>query len=195
MNNVKLENIDPWPYPFMNYVKRIVWFLLYNTVWKLGWKRIRCLRAGMLRAIGADVRLDLEVNGSARFMFPWLMKIGARCAIGPRVDIYNLGGIEMGNDVVLSQDVYLCGGTHDYTRNDYPLLRKKITIGNGVWVCAGAFIGPGVTIGEGAVIGARAVVMKDVEPWVIVSGNPAVVVKQRIMRDVSDPAAAAPVAE
>lgn len=182
MNNVKIENVDPWPYPFKNYIMRVVWFLVYCSVWKLGWKRIRFLRAAMLRAVGARVHLDLEVNGSARIMFPWLMTIGARCAIGPRVDIYNLGGIEIGDDVVLSQDVYLCGGTHDYTRNDYPLLRKKITIGNGVWICAGAFIGPGVTIGEGAVIGARAVVMKDVEPWAIMSGNPAVMVKRRVMR-------------
>jgi len=181
-DKVKIENVNPWPYSFSNYAKRVLWFLVYNSVWKLGWKRIRFLRAGMLRSLGADVPLDLEVNGSARFMFPWLMRIGNRCAIGPRVDIYNLGGIEMGNDVVLSQDVYLCGGTHDYTRRDYPLLRKKITIGDGVWICAGAFVGPGVNIGEGAVIGARAVVMKDVEPWTVVSGNPAIAVKRRVMQ-------------
>lgn len=33
--------------------------------------------------------------------------------------------------------------------------------------------GPSITVGEGAIVGARGVVMKDVEPWAIVAGNPA----------------------
>jgi putative colanic acid biosynthesis acetyltransferase WcaF len=185
MKSVKIENVDPWPYSFKDYVKRVIWQSLYCSIWKLCWKRIPVLRASILRALGARVERDFQVDGSARIMFPWLLRCGRRSAIGPRVDIYNLGGIDMGDDVVLSQDVYLCGGTHDYTRNDYPLLRKKITIGNGVWVCAGAFIGPGVTVGEGAIVGARAVVMKDVEPWTVVAGNPAVAVKRRVMQNLA----------
>ena len=110
---------------------------------------------------------------------PWDLEIGHHCALGDRVTLYNLGGLKIGSRTVLSQDVYVCGGTHDYTDFSYPLLREKIEIGNYVWIAAGAFIGPGVRIGDGAVIGARAVVMKDVEPWTIVAGNPARVIKQR----------------
>ncbi|MCC7351643.1 MAG: putative colanic acid biosynthesis acetyltransferase [Phycisphaerales bacterium] len=110
---------------------------------------------------------------------PWRLSIGPNVAIGPRVHLYNLGGISIGHHVVISQDAYICGGTHDYTMLAYPLIRKKITIGNYVWIAAGAFIGPGVTIGDGAIIGARAVVMKDVAPWTIVAGNPAKVIKKR----------------
>ena len=110
---------------------------------------------------------------------PWWLSIGDHCSLGPRVTLYNLGGVSIGNQTVLSQDVYVCGGTHDYTDPTYPLIRKKIVIGNQVWIGAGAFIGPGVTIGEGAVVGARAVVMKDVPPWTVVVGNPARVLKNR----------------
>jgi len=52
-------------------------------------------------------------------------------------------------------------------------------IADNVWICADSFIGPDVTVGEGAVVGARAVVMKDVEPWVVVAGNPARAIKKR----------------
>lgn len=56
---------------------------------------------------------------------------------------------------------------------------EKISIGNDVWIGARAFIGKGVKIGNGAIIGAHAVVTKDVEPYAIVVGNPAKVIKKR----------------
>ncbi|WP_431137886.1 hypothetical protein [Psychroserpens mesophilus] len=56
-------------------------------------------------------------------------------------------------------------------------------MGNSVWICAGAFIGPGVTIGEGAVVGARAVVTSNGEPWTVVAGNPAILIKKRIISE------------
>jgi putative colanic acid biosynthesis acetyltransferase WcaF len=60
-----------------------------------------------------------------------------------------------------------------------PLLKPPIVIRDAAWICADAFIGPDVTIGEGAVVGARAVVVKDVEPWTVVAGNPARTIKRR----------------
>jgi acetyltransferase-like isoleucine patch superfamily enzyme len=56
---------------------------------------------------------------------------------------------------------------------------KITTIGNDVYIGHGAFIGQGVTVGDGAVIGAHAVVTKDVMPYSVVVGNPAVVKKMR----------------
>src|SRR5204863_7653015 len=88
--------------------------------------------------------------------------------------------VSIADHSVISQDAYLCAGTHDYTQPTLPLLRPPITIGHGVWIAAGAFIGPDVTIGDNSVVGARAVVMKDVPPGVVVAGNPARVIKQRL---------------
>jgi putative colanic acid biosynthesis acetyltransferase WcaF len=82
---------------------------------------------------------------------------------------------------VVSQDVYFCGGTHDYTRPHYPLQRLAIRVEDDVWIGAGAFICPGARIGQGAVVGARAVVAKDVPPWKVVAGNPARVIKYRLL--------------
>lgn len=52
-------------------------------------------------------------------------------------------------------------------------------IGNDVWIGTEAIIMPGVRIGDGAVIGTRAVVTKDIEPYTVVGGNPAKVIKKR----------------
>lgn len=52
-------------------------------------------------------------------------------------------------------------------------------IGNDVWIGAEAIIMPGVTIGNGAVIGTRALVTRNVEPYAIVGGNPAKMIRKR----------------
>lgn len=56
-------------------------------------------------------------------------------------------------------------------------------IGADVWVGYGAIILSGVTIGDGAIVGAGAVVTKDVEPYTIVAGNPAKVIRKRFTDD------------
>jgi len=59
--------------------------------------------------------------------------------------------------------------------------KASITIGDDVWVGAGAVILPGVTIGRGAVVGAGSVVTKDVAPYAICAGNPARVLRVRTL--------------
>lgn len=54
----------------------------------------------------------------------------------------------------------------------------NIEVGDGVWIGANSTILPGIVIGEGSVIGAGSVVTKDVDPDVVVAGNPARVIKR-----------------
>jgi len=61
--------------------------------------------------------------------------------------------------------------------------RGDTVVGHDVWIGYGALILPGVTIGHGAVIAAASVVTADVEPYAIVAGNPARVVRRRYEDD------------
>jgi len=54
-------------------------------------------------------------------------------------------------------------------------------VGNDVWLGYGATIMPGVTIGDGAIVATKSVVANDVEPYTIVGGNPARVIRKRFM--------------
>jgi putative colanic acid biosynthesis acetyltransferase WcaF len=133
----------------------------------------------MLRLFGAKIGRHVHIYPSARIVIPWNLTIGEYSSIGDRALIYSLGRVTIGERATVSHQAHLCAGTHDYHRSDLPLLKKPVTIGDGAWVCADAFIGPGVTVGNGAIVGARAVAIKDVEPDQIVGGNPAVPIKAR----------------
>ncbi|MDR2227153.1 MULTISPECIES: CatB-related O-acetyltransferase [Providencia] len=95
-----------------------------------------------------------------------------------------------------SEAVILMGGNHTH-RMDwfclYPFLefieeayigKGDTVIGDGAWIGMRAFIMPGVKIGEGAIIATNSVVVKDVEPYCIVGGNPAKPVKHRFVPEV-----------
>jgi acetyltransferase-like isoleucine patch superfamily enzyme len=55
---------------------------------------------------------------------------------------------------------------------------RPVTIGPNVWIGFGACILPGVTVGEGSIVGASAVVKDDVEPYTVVAGNPAQLIRR-----------------
>lgn len=93
--------------------------------------------------------------------------------LGPKVNCYNMAPIRLGDKAIVSQGAHLCAGTHDIDDPNHQLVTKPITIGDGAWIAAEAFIGPGVTIGAQAVVGARAVLTKDAEPYGVYIGNPA----------------------
>lgn len=61
--------------------------------------------------------------------------------------------------------------------------KGPITIGNDVWIGAGAVILSGVTIGNGAVVGANSLVSKDVPPYAVIGGNPAKILKYRFSEE------------
>lgn len=63
--------------------------------------------------------------------------------------------------------------------------QNAVTIGHDTWLGHGVTVLPGVTIGNGAVVGSGAVVTKDVPPYLIVAGVPAVPVRERFPEDVA----------
>ena len=164
-------------------IRRLLWSIVQNTLYRYSfhtWSRWRVL---LLRLFGAKIGKKYLIRRTSRIYYPWLLEIGDLVVIGDRAEIYNLGRIIIGDRAMISQEAYLCAGTHDYTSLAMPLVTAPITIGADAWICARAFIGPGVTVGDGAVVGACAVAMKDVPAWTVVAGNPARAVKKREMRN------------
>lgn len=164
-------------------IKRIVWACVNAFVFPLVSNRYR---KWLLRLFGATMKIHVRIYRSVKIYAPWNLVLdgshGPVC-IGPRVEIYNKGMVEIGSNVVISQDSYICTASHDVSSPSMALVVRPVKICNQAWIAAKATILPGVTIGEGAVVGACAVVAKDVPPWSVVVGNPARVVGKRELRD------------
>lgn len=175
----RLDQVVGYPYPLRDYVRRIGWGAVQALLIRtspgraMGWRRF------WLRLFGAKIGTLAGIRPSTRIVHPWLLELNDFAMLGDNVTVYNLGRVTIGEHSVVSQNVHLCAGTHDYTKTDLPLIRAEITIGKGAWVCADAFIGPGVTVGDNTVVAARSVVVKDTEPGVVVGGNPARTIKPR----------------
>jgi putative colanic acid biosynthesis acetyltransferase WcaF len=138
-----------------------------------GWRR------AVLRLFGARVGAHVHVYPSAHLYMPWNVEIGDWAALGEDVLVYSLGKVRIGKNVTLSYRSHVCAGSHNLEDPALPLLKPPVCIEDEVWVGTEAFIGPGVTVGRGAVVGARAVVVKDVNPFDIVAGNPARLIRKR----------------
>lgn len=164
-----------------NRLARLVWGIVWAVLFRPSPTALHCWRRALLRAFGASIGSGVHVYPSAKVWAPWRLVMGDNSCLGPQVDCYNVGGVEVAAGATVSQYSYLCGATHNYRRLDLPLVTGRITLGPRCWVGADAFVGPGVTIGEGSVVGARASVYRDVAAWVVVVGNPAKVLKGREM--------------
>jgi putative colanic acid biosynthesis acetyltransferase WcaF len=176
-----LDRCNPSPYDSNVYLLRLFWQVIQATLYRLPIPRSYAWRRFLLKCFGAKLGHRAGVHPTTRIMHPWLLQMGDWTMIGPGATVYNLGRITIGDHTLISQDVYLCAGTHDYKMPNLPLVRSEIRIGAGVWIAAGAFVGPGAIVGDNSVIGARSVVIGEIPPNVIAAGNPARVLKPRPM--------------
>ena len=175
----RLDLTSPGPYSKEEYRRKLLWLLVWACFYRFLPRPLRGLRLKILRAFGATLGPGVNIRPSARIWHPWLLSMGAYSCLADDVVIYNLGPVHIGEHTVISQNTYVCAGSHDYTKPNLPLTRPTIRIGSGVWICAHAFIGPGVTIGDNAIVGAASCVSKDVPANTIVAGNPAQTVRER----------------
>lgn len=124
-----------------------------------------------------------------------ILEVG-KYSYGP-LEIYSWGsekeGLKIGDFVSIANDVkFVLGGNHKYDcMSTYPYKVKimgekveaysngKIIIEDDVWIGMNSIIMSGVKIGKGSIVAAGSVVTKDIEPYSIVGGNPARLIKYR----------------
>jgi acetyltransferase-like isoleucine patch superfamily enzyme len=114
-------------------------------------------------------------KGAGEIFHPWNISIGNHVQIGTNCFLMGIGGIEIGDGTIISRNVCIHSGNHDFKSSEMipynsSYLKGKITIGKGVWIGQNVNILPGVTIGDGAIIGMGTTVSKDVPKYAIVVG-------------------------
>lgn len=161
---------------------RASWFFLNIILFKNPFVISSGVKVFVLRAFGAKVGSGVVLKPNINIKYPWNLEIGSHSWIGEQVWLDSLGKIKIGNNVCISQGCYLCTGNHDWSKREFDLIIKPITLKDGVWVGAFSVLLPGVTMNENSISTAGSVVTKDTKEGVIYSGNPASERKVRSIR-------------
>lgn len=158
---------------------RVAWFAIGSPLLRCAILPSSSFRVALLRWFGASIGKGAVIKPGVRVKFPWKLRMGSHCWVGEDCWIDNLAVVTLGNNVCLSQGVYLCTGSHDWKDPSFGLITRSIRVDDGAWVAARASVGPGATIAEHAVAGFGSVVTGYIPPYEIHSGNPAAFVRRR----------------
>lgn len=176
---------DPYLRPSFstgNKLRRLLWAICWLILYRPSPRPLHTWRAMMLKAFGAKMGPNCHFYPSSRIWAPWNLICADQVTAGDHAEIYNPAPIYFGSHAIVSQDAYICGATHDFNDPAFPLHAYSMTIGPYAWICARASVCPGVNVGEYAVLGLGSVATRDLEPWGIYAGVPAVKIKTRELR-------------
>lgn len=166
-----------------NRLVRLLWLIVSTVLFRpFGTRFFNPWRIVVLRLFGATIGKNCSVAASVKIWAPWNLVMEDCTLLAHKVICYNVGKVTLRTQSVISQYSHLCAASHDIDSIHHELLVLPIEVKDQAWVAVDAFIGPGVTIGQGAVVGARASVFKDIEPWTVVGGNPATVLRKRVLK-------------
>ena len=174
-------------YPHLEYAPgstaliRLIWYFTNILFFMNPLNPVSGLKVRLLRWFGATVGKGVVIKPSVNIKYPWRLRIGDHVWIGEKAWIDNLGDVSIADHCVLSQGSMLLSGSHDFSRTTFNVQVDKIVLEEGVWIGARAIVYMGVTCKSHSILGANSIALRDMEPYAIYYGNPAVKVSERII--------------
>lgn len=124
---------------------------------------------------------NVRICSSAKILGNGCLTIGDNTWIGHETLIICSSTVIIGSNVDIAPRVFIGTGTHEIDINTAGIagqgVSKDIEIADGCWLGAGSIILPGVKVGYKSVIAAGAVVTKDIDPYTMVGGVPARIIR------------------
>jgi putative colanic acid biosynthesis acetyltransferase WcaF len=166
-------------FSFGNRALRLVWNICWLLLYRPSPRSFHAWRSLLLKLFGAKLGPKCHFYPASKVWAPWNLICADHVTAGDGAEIYNPSPIICASHVIFSQQSYICGATHDYNDPAFPLLAYSMSFGAYAWICARASVAPGVNVGEGAVLGLGSVATRDLNPWTVYAGVPAVAIKER----------------
>ena len=160
-------------------LKEFLWLIIQSIVFLHLPCRLYALKRWILRRFGAQIGRDVVIKPGVKITFPWKLHVGDNSWLGEECWLLNMATITIEDNSCISQRAMLCTGNHNYKLQTFDLEVKPIRVGKGAWIAASAWVGPGVTIGSHAVLTAGSVASRNLEPYGVYQGNPAVKIHER----------------
>ncbi|RYY46079.1 MAG: colanic acid biosynthesis acetyltransferase WcaF [Chitinophagaceae bacterium] len=164
-----------------NALRRVLWYFVNISIFKSALFPVNGLKRSLLRLFGATVGKGVVIKPGVSIKYPWFLSIGDHCWIGEQVWIDNLGQVNIGNHVCISQGAFLLCGNHNYSSASFDLMVEPITLEDGVWIGAKAVVCPGTLCKTHAVLSVQSVATGVLESYSIYRGNPAVKIRERVI--------------
>jgi putative colanic acid biosynthesis acetyltransferase WcaF len=172
-----------WYDPGRGLLVRCAWFAMNAVVLRNPAIPLSSVKTFVLRLFGARIGRAVVIKPSVNIKYPWRLSIGDHSWIGENVWIDNLERVDIGSHVCISQGALILSGNHDFTRQSFDLRVAPIILEDGVWIGARATVTQGVTCGSHAVLAVGSTASRDLDPYTVYRGNPAVAVKERVIED------------
>ncbi|CAM3419447.1 WcaF family extracellular polysaccharide biosynthesis acetyltransferase [Flavobacterium chungbukense] len=158
---------------------QFIWIFVNALFLKNSWFVFMRFKIFLLRSFGAEIGQGTVIKNNVNIKFPWKLVLGNDVWLGEGVWIDNLDKVTIGNDVCISQGALLLTGNHDYRSSSFDYRNELITIENGVWIGAKSVVCPGVVCGEESILTVGSIATKNLKPFGIYQGNPAVLIRER----------------
>lgn len=139
-----------------NVLWQAAWFATSYLVFQKWWLPAR-FRPAILRAFGATVGRGVLIRHGVRVHWPWKLTIGDDCWIGEDAWLLSVEPIVIGHDVCISQQAFICAGSHDPSSSTLEYDNAPITIEAGAWVTARAIVLRGTTVAAHETVPANSV--------------------------------------
>ncbi len=182
MNQTDLSSFNNAWYNPGNPVKRGLWYVCNILFFTNRWFPFSSVKKGILKLFGAKIGKGVVIKPHVNIKYPWKLSIGDYTWIGEGVWIDNLAMVNIGKNCCLSQGAFLLCGNHDYKKSSFDLIVGEIHLEDGAWIGAKSIVCPGVRVGSHAVLSVNSVATKDLLPYSVYSGNPAVFVRERVIQ-------------
>ena len=137
------------------------WYLVMNLLFSAWWCPPR-VRPALLRMFGARVGRRVLIRHRVRVLWPWKLEVGDDCWLGEGAWLLNLEPIKIGRDVCISQEAFLCTGSHQHRSPTMEFDNAPIEVRPGAWIGARATVLRGVEVGAGALVPACSCVSRSV---------------------------------